>query len=1152
MGSSRTIRELLDMVSKQRPSFVFIMETKSTTSQMERVRVRMGYEGLFCVDRVGLGGGLALFWRDSGMASLISFSTNHIDVEVHLPGKLVWRLTGFYGHPERSKRQLSWDLLRKLKEDSSLPWAVIGDFNDITSQAEKRGTHTHPIMLIDGFNTALNDCNLFDMGMRGNQFTWERGRGTDAWVEERLDRVVASIEWADLFGERIAHCGDSLWLWGGEIYNKFGKRIRQLRDKLKFLKESRIPIVITQFLEAEKELDGLLKQEEVFWKQRSKQLWLKHGDLNTKYFHTFASTRRRNNHLQRLLNPDNIWTEGNALNLEVLRYFNQIFQSAGTSSNIFPHVRSRISEEMNADLLQPFTIEEIKAALFSMAPEKSPGPDGMCPSFYQTFWPIAGHDLYIFIMHCFNTCAFPEGLNDTNIVLIPKKKVPERVSGLRPIALCNVAYKVLAKALANRMKVTLESIISPSQSAFVPDRLLTDNVIIASEIGHYLRWKSTGLTSWAALKLDMAKAYDRMEWDFLKGRLLARSLLPEGFGKEIHYLLTYLFSVLKDYLFCFKGPEARGDIHGVRIARGAPAISHLFFADDSLLFFKATSAQAQKIKDYLEEYSAASGQAINYTKSSLMFSTNTPEELRLSVATCVGVPESTDFGRYLGLPSVLGKNKTAIFRYLEQRIQERIGSWQHKFISRAGREVLIKSIAQALPIFTMFVFLLPNQLCDSIEKLLNRYWWSSGGERQKGIHWLSWARLSKPKKYGGMGFKRIHEFNIALLAKQGWRLLIKPDSLVGKLLKARYFPRCGFLEAQLGCNPSYIWRSILAGQQVLKQGVARTIGDGVDTNIWGWPWLADTRDPNLQTQCAEYLIDAKVSGLMDANGQWDVEVLEDLFTDTDVKKILATPTSCNYKDSWRWQGDIRGLYSVKHGYHLLTANSMLKRSSNLKEYGLEGDAHCVITSRKRLPTFSVTALLRVSYGRMLMYFRVDLCQFLWMMFFVCPRLTELFSWQQCSGQYGQRGMIVCGEMGFGWLNACGGFGAVIRDHLGTFVAAKSDTIGCVRDPLLAEAMAIKEALAWVKELGHNNLIIETDCLNFCLAFHSRTLDFSYVGSIIKQCRIIARDIGNLSVRHVKRSVNHVAHVLAKATGSLSVRGSWVLHPPDCIAALLFS
>nr|GMD17523.1 uncharacterized protein LOC109173080 [Ipomoea batatas] len=133
-----------------------------------------------------------------------------------------------------------------------------------------------------------------------------------------------------------------------------------------------------------------------------------------------------------------------------------------------------------------------------------------------------------------------------------------------------------------------------------------------------------------------------------------------------------------------------------------------------------------------------------------------------------------------------------------------------------------------------------------------------------------------------------------------------------------------------------------------------------------------------------------------------------------------------------------------------------------------------------------------------------------------------------------------------------GFGAVVRDHLGLFVAAKSDRLVHVRDPLVAETLAAKEALSWLKDLGHSNVILQSDCLNFCLAFNSRFNDLSYICSIVKQCRIIARDIENVSVRHIKRSANYVAHALARATCSSSVQGSWSLLPPDCIARLLSS
>ncbi|XP_019161436.1 PREDICTED: uncharacterized protein LOC109158072 [Ipomoea nil] len=223
----------------------------------------------------------------------------------------------------------------------------------------------------------------------------------------------------------------------------------------------------------------------------------------------------------------------------------------------------------------------------------------------------------------------------------------------------------------------------------------------------------------------MAKAYDRMEWLFLEGMLRAL-----GFDRSWVELLMVCVTSVK-YSIMVNGEiagqaEARGDIHGVRVARGAPAISHLFFADDSLLFFRPCEREAKHIKECLESYSSASGQLINFEKSSAVYSHNTSPPVRALVSEIIGVPEATDLGRYLGLPSVVGRNKTAVFRCVEENIRARTGTWQNKLLSRAGKEVLLKSIAQSLPIFTMSTFLLPMRVCDSLEKMFNRYWWGGG------------------------------------------------------------------------------------------------------------------------------------------------------------------------------------------------------------------------------------------------------------------------------------------------------------------------------------------------------------------------------------------------------------------------------------------
>lgn len=171
-------------------------------------------------------------------------------------------------------------------------------------------------------------------------------------------------------------------------------------------------------------------------------------------------------------------------------------------------VKVRINVEKNQTLMEPFIAADVHDAIFSMHPNKSPGPDGMNPAFYQKFWHIVGNDISIAFLDCISNCAFPAALNDTSIVLITKKTQPERLADVRPIALCNVLYKIIAKMLANRMKVILGSPISEAQSAFVPGRAITDNILISEELVHYLKWKRQGKEGVAALKIDMSKAYD--------------------------------------------------------------------------------------------------------------------------------------------------------------------------------------------------------------------------------------------------------------------------------------------------------------------------------------------------------------------------------------------------------------------------------------------------------------------------------------------------------------------------------------------------------------------------------------------------------------------------------------------------------------------
>lgn len=317
---------------------------------------------------------------------------------------------------------------------------------------------------------------------------------------------------------------------------------------------------------------------------------------------------------------------------------------------------------------------------------------------------MIGEDVSQFAFECLNNNSFPPGLGEANIVLLPKKPNLEAVTDRRPIALCNTSYKIIAKVLANRMKGILRGIIVDTQCAFVPNRLITDNIIITAETGHYLHNKRSGTSGWAGLKLDMAKAYDRMKWNFLRFMLqkfgfdsrwiemvmlcvestrynfkvnddLIGPVVPTRGLRQGDPLSPYLFIICAEGLsLLFKEAQMNKRIHGCRVARGAPAVTHLMFADDVLVLFKANRDEANEVKQCLKRYESASSQVINFHKSCISFSTNIEEQDRVLVSGIFQVQQSADFGKYLGLPSIIGWNRKDIFKFVEQKLQHRIGS----------------------------------------------------------------------------------------------------------------------------------------------------------------------------------------------------------------------------------------------------------------------------------------------------------------------------------------------------------------------------------------------------------------------------------------------------------------------------------------------
>lgn len=226
------------------------------------------------------------------------------------------------------------------------------------------------------------------------------------------------------------------------------------------------------------------------------------------------------------------------------------------------------------------------------------------------------------------------------------------------------------------------------------------------------------------------------------------------------------------------------------------SITHLLFADDSLIFTRATKKDCSCLKFFFYCYTTTSGQVFNYEKLSMFFSQNTKHELITSIKNIFQLQVVSRHEKYLGLPSMVGWNKINFFNDIKLRIHSK-SSWQAKLFSYGGKEILIKAVAQVVSAYAISVFKLPLGFCEVMKKAIAQFWWGNNKEHRP-IHWSKWERMCQAKSRGGLGFRDLSSFNQALVAKQGWRLIQELDSLVARVMIAK-----------IGSYLSFIWRSIL-------------------------------------------------------------------------------------------------------------------------------------------------------------------------------------------------------------------------------------------------------------------------------------------------------------------------------------------------------
>ncbi|GAU25274.1 hypothetical protein TSUD_17870 [Trifolium subterraneum] len=428
---------------------------------------------------------------------------------------------------------------------------------------------------------------------------------------------------------------------------------------------------------------------------------------------------------------------------------------------------------------------------------------------------------------------------------------------------------------------------------------------------HALKRKTKGARGDLALKIDISKAYDKVYWGFMRGMLerlgfaekvdsMDDALSPGRGLRQGDPLSPYLFilvteglsTLIKHYVDC-------GDIHGVKICRGAPPMSHILFADDCFLFCRSNLDETRILMNILKTYEEASRQEINMSKSEVFFSRNISMAAQEDLSRIMGVKHVLGNGTYLGLPSMVGRSKKSNFVFVKYRIWKRINSWRGRALSKAGKEIMIKSVLQAIPSYIMSVYLIPETTIKEIGRMINSFWWG-GGANNGGIKWLAWDRMTYPKEYGGLGFRDLHLFNMATVAKQGWNLITKPNTLVAKVYKARRY--------------------------------------GTKINVMNEPWLKKEDELWMQLPQAQGMTNLYVNQLMLPNEkEWDSNKIHMLFPSYVAKSILVVPLFEDVEeDHLVWDDDMYGHYNVKSGYKLLLQPTV----ETAETQGEQGWKHC--------------------------------------------------------------------------------------------------------------------------------------------------------------------------------------------------------------------
>ncbi|GJR12603.1 RNA-directed DNA polymerase, eukaryota [Tanacetum coccineum] len=545
---------------------------------------------------------------------------------------------------------------------------------------------------------------------------------------------------------------------------------------------------------------------------------------------------------------------------EFRSHFSKRFQAPGASrSRLNFQFPNRLNTEQAAKMEGSILHDKIRNAVWSCGDNKSPGPDGFTFEFFRKFWNVIGPDFCAAVDWFFLYSAFAKGCNSSFIALIPKTPDAKFVGEFRPISLIGSLYKVITKILANRLSNVISDLVADVQTAFLPNRQILDGPFIVNEVLSWCKFKQKQAM---VFKVDFAKAYDSVRWDFLddvleafgfgfKWRSWVLGSLSSGMAsivingsptaefkfhcglKQGDPLAPYLFILIMESLhLSFSRVIDAGLFKGIKIDHNTQ-ISHLFYADDAIFIGEWSDNNIKFILHVLHCFSLASGLKINLKKSNLL-GFGVSREMVNDAASSLGCAVMRAPFKYLGV--MVGGNMSMVKTWDEviSKLKTRLSKWKCKALSIGGRLTLLKSVLGSTPIYNLSLYKAPKTVLNTMESIRRNFFYGSNGLDTK-ITWVKWSKILAAKKCGGLGVSSYFALNRALLFKWVWRFISFEKSCWSRVIHAIHGPYFTQNPPRFGS----VWGTIVREIQSLNsQGIDLLsfcrirVGNGLQTRFW--------------------------------------------------------------------------------------------------------------------------------------------------------------------------------------------------------------------------------------------------------------------------------------------------------------------------------